>query len=181
MANPQQPPIVKLFIAILFKDSSSLSTAKQAISERWGSTDFEGVDHPFDCTQYYDREMGSPLLRRLISCETLISPVLLPDLKLACNDIEDALRINDNRTVNCDVGYLDHNKIVLASAKEMGQKIYIDKGIYADMVARYKNGKYQSFEWAFPDFKTGRYDAELLKIRSQYLAQKKRVIRANHE
>ena len=77
----------------------------------------------------------------------------------------------DARTVNCDAGYLDHNKVVLASAKEAGQKVYLDKGIYADLAGRYKNGAYRPFEWSFPDFKDGRYDKELLAIRALYLKQ----------
>jgi hypothetical protein len=94
-------------------------------------------------------------------------------MKLACNAIEVAMSVSGKRTVNCDAGYLDHNKVLLASAKEAGQKIYLDKGIYADLVGRYKNGFYRPFEWSFPDFKDGRYDTELLEIRTKYLAQVK--------
>jgi hypothetical protein len=79
--------------------------------------------------------------------------------------------LNGKRVVNLDAGYLDHNKVILASAKEAGQKVYLDKGIYADLAGRYKNGKYQPFEWSFPDFKDGRYDQELCEIRAIYLRQ----------
>jgi hypothetical protein len=77
------------------------------------------------------------------------------------------------RIVNLDAGYLDHNKILLASAKEAGQKVYLDKGIYADLAGRYKDGRYQPFEWSFPDFRDGRYDKELLTMRKRYMAQLK--------
>ena len=115
--------------------------------------------------------MGAPLYRRLISFEQLRPPTELVDMKLRCNDIEDVLAHNGRRIVNLDAGYLDHNKVVLASAKGAGQKIYLNKGIYADFVGRYKGGRYQPFDWTFPDFRDGRYDQELLTIRQIYLQQ----------
>jgi hypothetical protein len=117
--------------------------------------------------------MGTPLVRRLISFKNLAEPALLIAMKLECNEIEEAMSAYGKRTVNCDAGYLDHNKVVLASAKEAGQKIYLDKGIYADLAGRYKDGAYRSFEWSFPDFKDGRYTEELIAIRSLYLLQMK--------
>ena len=72
--------------------------------------------------------------------------------------------------MNLDPGYLDHNKILLASAKEEGQKVYLGDGIYADLMGRYSGGRYQPFDWTFPDFRDGRYDDELGEVRRQFLA-----------
>jgi hypothetical protein len=171
MANPQPPLPVKLFIAVLFKEQAVLEPARRLFVRHWGPIDFEGSDCLFDTTDYYEHEMGKPLFRRIVSFERLAKPTELVDMKLSCNAIEDGLKDGNSRTVNCDCGYLDHNKVVLASAKEAGQKIYIDKGIYADLSGRYKDGKYRPFEWSFPDFKDGRYDADLARIRSAYLEQ----------
>jgi hypothetical protein len=115
--------------------------------------------------------MGTPLYRRLVAFKQLLPPTELVDMKLRCNEIEDALAQDGNRIVNLDAGYLDHNKVVLASAKARGQKIYLDKGIYADFVGHYKSGRYQPFDWTFPDFKDDRYERELLAIRQIYLQQ----------
>jgi len=173
MAEIKEVSPVKYFAAILYKEKSSLEQAVHALEEKWGTIDISGQDHPFNVTAYYEPEMGTPLLRRLVSFNTLFCPSLLPDMKLACNQIEQNLSINNKRTVNIDAGYLDHNKVLLASAKEAGQKIYVGKGIYADLAGRYKAGRYQPFEWSFPDFKDGRYDKELLKMRTEYLRQSK--------
>jgi hypothetical protein len=173
MAAPQPPFPVKYFIAVLFRQESFLDEARGHFIEQWGTLDYEGCDHLFDVTDYYHAEMGSPLYRRIVAFKCLVEPALLVPMKLACNLIEERLSVEGKRTINCDAGYLDHNKVVLASAKEAGQKIYLDKGIYADLVGRYKSGAYQPFEWSFPDFKDGRYNAELLAIRSIYLAQMK--------
>ncbi len=171
MAPPQAPEPMKYFVAMLFRTHDALNAGKKHLVSVWGTLDFEGEDHLFDCTAYYEPEMGTPLSRRLVSFEALMPPAELVEMKLRCNQIEDDLAIEGKRIVNLDAGYLDHNKFVLASAKGEGQKIYLDKGIYADFVGRYKHGQYQPFDWTFPDFRDGRYDAELLTIRQIYLQQ----------
>lgn len=171
MAQTQSPEPLKYFVAILFHAPIALDKGKKALTDVWGPLDFEGEDREFDMTDYYESEMGSPLYRRLVAFEQLLDPTALIDMKLRCNEIEDALAHDGKRIVNLDAGYLDHNKVVLASAKARGQKIYLDRGIYADLVGFYKNGHYQPFDWTFPDFKDNRYDRELLAIRQIYLQQ----------
>lgn len=171
MAAPQLPDPVKLFIAILWGDHDALAQTLHHLRDLWGELDFTGRDQLFDCTHYYDEEMGAPLWRRLIAFELLVPPENLPRAKLTCNALEDGLAHERRRKVNLDVGYLDHNKIVLASCKNAGQKIYLGEGIYADLVGRWQQGRYQPFAWTFPDFREGRYDAELNVIRQTYLSQ----------
>ncbi|PIE32071.1 GTP-binding protein [candidate division KSB3 bacterium] len=171
MAQAQAPEPLKYFIAILYRTSDALELGKRALSEEWGKIDFEGKDHLFDMTEYYKPEMGAPLFRRLVTFENLLLPTELVGMKLGCNQIEDRLAVSGHRIVNLDAGYLDHNKVVLASVKNFGHKIYLDRGIYADCVGLYKQGRYQPFDWTFPDFKDGRYDEELLTIRQRYLQQ----------
>jgi hypothetical protein len=171
MTEPQLPDPVKLFVAILWSDASILPDTVRRLEEAWGPVDFVGPDRPFDLTDYYLAEMGPGLQRRLLAFEQLVSPETICAAKLFCFVLEKALSRDGRRRVNLDAGYLDHNKVVLASFKKAGQKIYLEEGIYADLVARYKAGRYQPFEWTFPDFKAGRYDAELAAIRRQYLEQ----------
>lgn len=177
MAETKPAFPVKYFIAVLYGNEESLQKAKKLVEDKWGRIDFEGNAHLFDVTDYYEPEMGSPIFRKLISLEKIYEPALLVEMKIQCNCFEQKLSICGKRTVNLDAGYLDHNKVLLASAKEAGQKIYLDKGIYADLAGRYKSGKYQPFEWSFPDFRDGRYDQELLLMRKRCMAQLKEYIR----
>lgn len=171
MAAPTSPEPAKLFAAILWTGDAELETALRRLAETFGPIDFQSADHPFDLTDYYDQEMGGRPQRRLVAFRDLAPPESIRQAKLTCNAIEDELAQGRGRRVNLDIGYLDHNKIVLASAKAAGQKIHLGDGIYADLVARFARGKYQPFEWTFPDFSDGRYDAELAEMRRLHLEQ----------
>lgn len=171
MAEPQPVDPVKLLVGVLWSSPDVLPPTMAEVIAKWGQIDFEGPDRPFDMTHYYDAEMGAGLQRRLISFETLIPPEHLRQAKLDCNEIERRLAGAAGRRVNLDIGYLDRSKVVLASVKYAGQKIHLGDGVYADLIARYHAGRYQPFEWTFPDFRDGRYDQELSTIRRTYLLQ----------
>jgi len=166
--KPLDVQLVKVFCGILWSNDQCLEQALGQCRETFGPIDFESPDLPFDVTDYYVPEMGTPIFRRFVSFEPLRDPGGLADWKLKTNAIEERLQQNDNRRVNLDIGYLDYDKVVLASAKYNGQKVYIGDGIYADLTLHYSKGGFEPFPWAFPDFRDGRYDAFLLEIRRRY-------------
>jgi hypothetical protein len=175
------PPLVKLFIAVLSAPQVPSGYVSQLVSEVFGSVDFEGPHHPFDVTNYYEEEMGQGLVRSIIGFTGPHYADILVGAKLACIELEKGCATDGKRTINLDVGYLDHNKIVLASTKGAGQKIYLDSGIYADYVARYARGAYNPFEWSFPDFKDGRYNAEFLTLRRSLVSHLNLKEKDSHE
>ncbi len=177
MTKPRPAEPVKLIVALLWSNRTALAESLEHLEARWGRMDHMGQDHPFDVTHYYEEEMGSDIRRRLISFENLVAPESIREAKLFCNEIEDSLAGAAGRRVNLDIGYLDHSKVVLASAKYAGQKIHLGDGIYADMILRFRDGRYRPFEWTFPDFRDGRYDLELIAIRRIYMAQLKSLIK----
>ncbi len=170
------PVPVKYFIAVL-RGTHAMADIEAVLQSHIGTIDFNSNDYPFDQTNYYEAEMGQGLARRLVTFTVLRSPEELAPLKILTNQLEQEhfSTASKQRTANLDIGYLDHNKLILASMKGLGQKIYLSQGVYADMVARYKSGRYQPFEWSFPDFKDGRYDAEWASIRKRYLQQLKEL------
>ena len=42
-----------------------------------------------------------------------------------------------------------------------------------DLMSRYRKGRYRPLEWAFPDFRDGRYDRDLARIRDLYMASRR--------
>lgn len=171
MAHSVPVDPVKYFVAALYRRDAFPPSIENELSARWGAIDLRGAEHPFDLTDYYREEMGEPLVRRILSFERLMPPTELVAMKLACNQIEDVSASGGRRVVNLDCGYLDHHKVVLASCKGAGHKLYLDHGIWGDMTCRWQKGAYRPFEWSFPDFKEGRYQQDLAAIRERYLSQ----------
>lgn len=174
MAVPHSPLPVKLVIAVLYSDENRLAVARERLVQQFGPIDFTSVLFPFEVTDYYVPEMGSPIMRLFYAFEQLISPATLASIKLATNIIEDELATHEKRQVNLDPGYLDPDKFVLASAKYNGQKIYLSDGIWADLTLHYEKGHFSAFPWSFPDFRSGEYEKAFLRIREVYKGQLKR-------
>jgi hypothetical protein len=170
---PAKP--VKYFIGALFSDEDRLIRAISQAENIFNSVDHVSEDFPFRITKYYDDEMGTPIFRRFVSFSRLLDPGFLCEAKILTNHIEDSLRISEKRKVNLDVGYLDNDKVVLASAKYGIHKVFLAQGIYADLALHYSKGQFQPYEWAFPDFKRPDYTPFFLRMREIYKRQSKRV------
>jgi len=168
MGTIQTTQPVKLLIGVISKPEAWTAAIMKELRGHFGEPDYESPTFDFDTTSFYGIELGRPLKKRFISFCRLIDPGELAPIKLLTNRIEAAYSENGKRTVNLDPGYLDYNKVVLASVKNAGQKILLKDGIYADFILWYRKGAYASFEWTFPDFKDGRYNKALLDIRRLY-------------
>jgi len=164
---------VKLFAAVLYLEQEPLAQARSALVRKFGEEDFVGEPIAFDHTNFYEKEMGAPLLRIFISYQRLVMPDELLSAKLESARIEEELAgTGGRRRVNIDPGILDYQKVVLASFKFQGQKIYLGSGVWADLILYYRKGGWSVFEWTFPDFKAGIYDKTLLEIRRIYKQQR---------
>ena len=159
---------VQLFNAVLFKDENIIREAESMLTEKFGMIKWKSRAMPFDITDYYQDEMGTNLQKIFFAFDDLIMPDRLADLKLQSNEIEKIWAKKNKRLVNIDPGYIDHKKVVLASMKYHGNKIYLGSGVSADLNLIYEKGDFKSFDWTFPDFKDGRYKNILLKIREIY-------------
>jgi hypothetical protein len=119
--------------------------------------------------------MGSPIHRIFISHEPLIRPGEIAQIKIETNSMEDELAIDEQRKVNIDPGYMDTCKVILASGKYNGPKVYLDRGVYADLTLYYEKGSFHPYPWSFPDFKTSQYDKTFLRIRELFKSQLREI------
>ena len=166
--SKSREPAVKLVAALIYRKDEAQEESLALLGEAFSPLDFQGPRHPFDRTDYYREEMGAGLSRMLVSFRGLISPLSLADAKLKAREIEGRFRVEGKRRINVDVGYLDLFKVVLASCKERGQKLYLGHGVWADLTLTYANGTFHPLPWSFPDFASGTYDGDLLAIRGLY-------------
>lgn len=170
MAEARHVPAVKLICGMVSADTGLFEQARGALQERFGPTDLVGEIMDFDFTHYYDAEMGCPLYRQFVSFGGLAHPRRLVSAKLATNALErDFAGRSDGpaRPINLDPGYIEESKLVLASMKPFSHRIYLARGVWAEVTLMYRKGRWEPLPWTFPDYASGRYDAFLSGARSK--------------
>ncbi len=169
MSLPQAPNPAKLVIGLFMKDRGLLESLIESLVEEYGQVDMISAWFPFDYTSYYEPEMGAPLFRRMVTFKTLIEQVMLPDIKNQTNEIETTYLNNNKRHVNIDPGYMLLERFVLATGKNFTHRIYMDKGIYADLTLIYQKGTFQKLPWTYPDYTQKDMLTFLHLVRNKYI------------
>ena len=175
MGQAKPPKPVKLLVGMLARREEWLAAAEEKLSAAYGPIDLASGLIPFDCTDYYTPEMGPGLLRKFVTADRLISPEDLAAIKLATNamegDLARELAADVPRPVNLDPGYLDGSKLVLATTKDYTHRIYLSRGIYAEVTLTWRKGGYAPTPWTYRDYQTEPYLAFFAKARARYLEQ----------
>lgn len=170
---------VKLIIGFIYKDEAVFAGAENKLRRKFGSIDFQSPAIDFNYTDYYEPEMGKGLKRKFISFRRLIRPEDLYRVKLYTNRLEShglpsfrqSHRLaNHCRNINIDPGYVDMAKLVLASTKDYAHRIYLRKGILAEITLSYRNDSFSPNDWTYPDYRTTEYIAIFNQIRKLYAA-----------
>ena len=168
MSTPTRPDPAKLVIGLFTRDKDLFVPIASELAGLFGTSDTVSTWMTFDYTDYYHREMGSPLFRRMMSFETLIAQDDLADIKLKTNAIEGRYATMDNRVVNIDPGYMLQSRFILATGKDFAHRVYIGKGIYADLTLIYKNGSFTTLPWTYPDYADNNMIFYLKNVRNRY-------------
>jgi hypothetical protein len=171
MGSIRKPHPVKLIVGFIYKDRSILAKAEQILKKNFGPVDLQSKILAFTHTDYYEKELGSGLKRKFISFKSLILPQKLAGIKVFTNSIEKKFSRDSRRLINIDPGYIDLPKLVLASAKDFSHRIYIGRGIHAEVTLSYQGKAFRWYEWTFPDYRTPQYIEIFTKIREIYFKQ----------
>jgi len=165
------PQPVKLFVGMLAGKPAWFDRAEAALVERYGPVDIASETWDFTWTDYYRDEMGEELLRKFLAFDRLIRPDDIIDIKCDTNTIETDLarRIEGGpaRPINLDPGYVELSKVVLATTKDYAHRLYLARGIYAEVTLQYTRGRYEPCPWTYPDYRTPEYGKFFLVLRER--------------
>jgi len=169
VSQPQETKKVKLISSLFSNQGALIDAGIKEMEERFGPVDWASEMMPFDRTRYYEREMGWPLYRRFISFVRLIMPESIADIKLITNELEKAHLDRENRTINIDPGYVTLERLVLATGKNYSHRLYLTKGIYADLTLIFHDGTFKPLSWTYPDYAEEKVIGLFNTLRSGYL------------
>lgn len=174
MGKIKKHPPVKLIVGFIFKDQTAQDKALFFLKRHFGRIDFESQTLSFQHTDYYQKEFGTGLKRKFISFKKLILPQDLAKIKNITDKIENKLSLRSLRRVNIDPGYLDLAKLILASTKDYRHRIYLGRGIFAEVTLFFQNHAFKPWEYSYPDYATSEYSAVFNQIREIYAQQIKK-------
>jgi hypothetical protein len=177
MARPRAALPVKLFVGLLGADMDLLKRTRQLLRRRYGDTDLESDVRPFDYTDYYESEMGPDLQRWFLAFETLIAPERLVEIKHETNALEAELaeQLLDpliSRPVNIDPGYLELGKLVLATTKDASHRLYLGRGIHAEVTLQYRSQGWHALPWTYPDYAAADFHPYFDQVRERLKQQR---------
>lgn len=175
MGTASGPLPVKLITALLGRDTNSISTTARILADTQGPIDSESEVYPFLYSGYYDREMGTPLVKQFISFQDLIDPDRIAAIKGWSNNLEleiSGSQDQNGRVVNIDPGYLNDAKLVLATTKDFSHRIYVGDGIYAETTLEYRKGEYRAYPWTYPDYRSALVLSYFSQVRDLFMEQR---------
>jgi hypothetical protein len=175
MAEIQSHRPALLILAAFSRYGEALDWARQTAEAAWGPIALESERFEHRETTYYDASMGTDLKKTFFTFETTLDPADLAQRKETSNqwelDYQQLGRHPEPRPLNLDPGYLTEAKLVLATTKDRDHRIYLSRGIYAEVTLHYQRGKWQPRPWTYPDYQRSDYHAFFLRCR-EYLRQR---------
>ena len=170
MGAIQPPSSVLLILAAFSRHDAALEWACQQASAQWGPIALASERFSFTDTSYYEGTMGSGLKKMLLAFERLVDPVELVECKHQANvweeDCQQSHHWPEPRPLNLDPGYLTAAKLVLMPTKDRDHRLYLARGIYAEVTLHYRRGLgWQAREWTYADYRRPEYHAFLTRCR----------------
>ncbi len=175
MGHPTPHSPVLLLLAAFSRHEEALDWARRRAVEAWGPIAIESPRFDFAETHYYDATMGPGLKKCFFAFQRPFEPERLVEVKLQTNGWEEEYTAltrqdaasTDSRPLNLDPGYLTLGKLVLASTKDFAHRIYLGRGIYAEVTLQYKHKQWRHHQYTFADYRRADYQAFFTECRER--------------
>lgn len=159
-----------LWLATAFsRRPEALAWTREKLAAELGPAVLESPAFEFAETEYYERDMGTGLLKQFWAFEPAPPPERLAALKHRTNALEieyaAAFPGPEVRPLNIDPGYLTLGKLVLASTKDHAHRLAIGQGIYAECTLRFGGGRWEPWPWTYPDYRRADFQAFFTECR----------------
>jgi hypothetical protein len=172
MGEIHRPQFVLPILAAFSRHPDALDWARRKAAEHWGTVALASEVFAFTETSYYATEMGEDLKKCFFAFERLIDPEDLPGLKCSGNEWEIEYRRahdhSERRPLNLDPGYLTEAKLVLATTKDRDHRLYLSRGIYAEVTLSFVGGQWRRHHWTYPDYQRPEYHEFFDRCREYY-------------
>jgi hypothetical protein len=171
MSQPREAGHVKIISSLFSPEKEFIDTVIKQLQDICGPVDWVSPELFFDRTTYYAGEMGWPLHRRFVSFKDLTLPGQLVQIKLKTNAVEQQYVVDGNRRINIDPGYITPERLILATGKNFTHRVYLSKGIFADLTLIFQKGSFRPLEWTYPDYAEPETIGFFNDIRNKYMAE----------
>ena len=177
MGEPTPHAPARRIVAAFSRYAAALEWARGEATAVWGPISLASDLFHFRETDYYHATMGDDLLKVFWVFERPMDLAELVADKLLSGTLEAAYaklqRHPEPRPLNLDPGYLTSAKLVLASTKDHAHRIYLSRGIYAEVTLHYQQRSWRRHEWTFPDYRRADYQEFFTHARDQLRRQER--------
>jgi len=169
MGKIKKKPCVKLFMGILYADEVCREHCYRIIVKKLGEIDSLSNPVAFRYTDYYEEEMGKSLWRQYITFQKLVEADCLAEIKNWTNLVENEFYNEEKRRINLDPGYISLAQVVLATTKDSSHRVYLGRGIYAEVTLFYRSRSFFEWPWTYPDYRDPLHIQYFNRVRQDYL------------
>jgi len=175
MGEPSSPEPALRLLAAFSRHPAALEWARVRAEQVWGPVALASRVFPFHDTDYYQPTMGPELGKVFFVFAQLCDPAGAVDDKLLSGVWEqEYARLGQHaepRPLNLDPGYITSAKLVLTSTKDHAHRIYLARGIYAEVTLHYRDRQWQHHPWTFPDYRRADYQEFFTQARNYLRAR----------
>jgi hypothetical protein len=169
------PPVL-LIMAAFSRYGAALDWACERAQRECGPIALASERFVHEETAFYEPTMGKGLLKTFFAFRQRIDPTAIVELKHQANaweaEYQAASGWPEPRPLNIDPGYLTEAKLVLATTKDRDHRLYLDRGIFAEVTLHYHRGAWRERPWTYPDYRRADYH--------QFFNQCRALLRATH-